>query len=76
MVRDGVDNGLTALRGGGIGLVFQDATSVLNPVMRIGNQISEGLRRHANVGRRASHLAAVDTLGSFPAPSGKGTRQA
>jgi oligopeptide/dipeptide ABC transporter ATP-binding protein len=70
VVRDGVDHGLAALRGGGIGLVFQDATSALNPVMRIGNQIGEGLRRHADVGRRASHLAAVDTLRSlgFPAP--------
>jgi ABC-type glutathione transport system ATPase component len=42
VVRDGVDNGLAALRGGGIGLVFQDATSALNPVMRIAIRSAKG----------------------------------
>jgi len=37
---------LRKLRGGGIGYVFQEASSSLNPVFRIGQQIVETLRLH------------------------------
>ena len=37
---------LTAVRGQGIGFVFQEPMTALNPVMRIGSQISEALRAH------------------------------
>jgi oligopeptide/dipeptide ABC transporter ATP-binding protein len=68
VTRDGTDSGLAKLRGRGIGMVFQDATSALNPVMRIGGQISEGLRRHSGLGRRAAHLEAVETLRGLGLP--------
>jgi len=42
---------LRALRGAAIGFVFQDAQAALNPVLRIGAQLSEGLPR-----------AGIDTL--------------
>ncbi len=35
---------LRALRGPGVGLVFQDAAAALNPVLRVGAQVAEGLR--------------------------------
>jgi len=39
------------VRGARIGLVFQEAAAALNPVMRIGSQISEAIRVHDSVGR-------------------------
>ncbi|HEX2612086.1 MAG TPA: ABC transporter ATP-binding protein, partial [Fibrobacteria bacterium] len=38
------DDGLRRLRGSGMAMVFQDPMQYLNPVMRCGDQVSEGLR--------------------------------
>ena len=54
-----------ALRGGRIAMVLQDPKFSLNPVMTIGDQISETLRAHARVsGReaRARSLAALESV--------------
>ena len=37
---------MRAVRGGAIGMIFQNPTSHLDPVMRIGDQIAEGIRCH------------------------------
>ena len=34
------------VRGGGIGMVFQEATSALDPLLGVGRQIGDALRRH------------------------------
>src|ERR1700754_4488954 len=42
-----VDDGeMLKVRGGEIGMIFQTPTSHLDPVMRIGDQIAEGIRYH------------------------------
>ncbi len=54
------------LRGPGIGMVFQEPMSSLNPVFSIGDQISETLRAHERVGpaaRRARAIALLDRVG-------------
>ncbi len=58
------------VRGGKIGMIFQNPTSHLDPVMRIGDQISEGLRFHEGLGTRAARAAAIDILAQvgFPDP--------
>ena len=45
---------LRALRGREIACVFQDPMSSLNPVLSIGRQLTEPLRRHLGLGRRAA----------------------
>ena len=54
--------GLQEVRGNGIGMVFQDPMSSLNPVMRIGAQISEVLVRHKKLEGKAAMARAVALL--------------
>ena len=53
------------VRGGDIGLVFQEASAALNPVLRIGDQIAEVLRLHRGLGRREASAEAVRILGEL-----------
>jgi peptide/nickel transport system ATP-binding protein len=50
------------VRGRGIGMIFQDPASHLDPVMKIGDQISEGLRLEGGASRREARAAAIDLL--------------
>ncbi len=57
---------LRRLRGPGIGMVFQEPMSSLNPVFTIGDQIGETLRAHERLGpaaRRARTVALLDRVG-------------
>jgi oligopeptide/dipeptide ABC transporter ATP-binding protein len=51
------------VRGARIGMVFQEPAAALNPVMRIGSQVSEALRVHQGLRRKAARDAAVRLLG-------------
>jgi len=51
--------GLQAVRGARIGMVFQDPSSFLDPLMPVGKQVAETLRSH---GRRAGVEARVHEL--------------
>ncbi|HVS14488.1 MAG TPA: ABC transporter ATP-binding protein [Thermoanaerobaculia bacterium] len=51
-----------AVRGAGIGMVFQEPAAALNPVMTIGAQLGETLRLHRRCGRREAHREAVRLL--------------
>lgn len=53
---------LATIRGTGIGLVPQDPMSNLNPLMRIGNQISEALKVHDYASGSAANQQAVKLL--------------
>ena len=50
------------IRGNRIGIVFQEAGAALNPVMRIGSQVSEALRVHKKLTRRQARDEAVRLL--------------
>jgi peptide/nickel transport system ATP-binding protein len=56
------DRELNRIRGDRICMVFQDPMSSLNPVMRIGEQMSEGLRLHRGLSARAAGREAEAVL--------------
>ncbi len=53
---------LQALRGRRIAMVFQEPMSALNPYLTIAMQLTEGARRHLQLGRRAARARAADLL--------------
>ncbi|MFD1815239.1 dipeptide ABC transporter ATP-binding protein [Rhodococcus gannanensis] len=57
------ERALEKLRGARIGLVPQDPTTSLNPVVRIGEQVAEVLRIHGLADRRTARIEALRILG-------------
>ncbi|HEY7691573.1 MAG TPA: ABC transporter ATP-binding protein [Gaiellaceae bacterium] len=53
---------LEDVRGRGIGMIFQDPMTSLNPTLTIGTQITETIRRHLDVGRDEARRRAVELL--------------
>jgi peptide/nickel transport system ATP-binding protein len=79
---------LRAIRGDRIAIIFQDALAALNPLRRVGKQISEAIRVHhpetsrADAGRRAVELLGLvgiptpaDRARQFPHEFSGGMRQ-
>jgi oligopeptide/dipeptide ABC transporter ATP-binding protein len=54
---------LRKLWGTDLAMVFQDPMTSLNPVMRIGTQITEGVRHHLGVSKADAHEQAIRLLG-------------
>jgi oligopeptide transport system ATP-binding protein len=50
------------VRGGEIGMVFQEPMTSLNPVLTIGRQITETLEQHRGMDRAAAYQRAVELL--------------
>ncbi|TWB57795.1 peptide/nickel transport system ATP-binding protein [Rhizobium sp. ERR 922] len=65
------DAEMLEVRGGEIGMIFQNPTSHLDPVMRIGDQIAEGIRYHQGLKTREARAAATEILAQvgFPDPA-------
>ncbi len=62
---------LRAIRGGRIGMIFQDPMTSLNPVLTVGSQVAEAITAHERVGRqqvRERVLALFDEVG-IPDPA-------
>ena len=53
---------LCAVRGDRVAMIFQEPMTALNPVMKIGEQVSEPLRLHRGMGARQARSAAVQAL--------------
>jgi peptide/nickel transport system ATP-binding protein len=65
------DDALCEVRGRRIGMIFQEPMTALNPAMRVGDQIAEGLIRHGVAGRRAARDCAVDLLDRVRIPDAR-----
>jgi oligopeptide/dipeptide ABC transporter ATP-binding protein len=57
------DAQMREVRGGDIGMVFQEPMTSLNPVLTIGRQITETLEQHRRSDRAAAHKRATELLG-------------
>lgn len=58
------------IRGNRISMIFQEPMTSLNPVFRVGYQISESLIRHQGLNKKEAHKVAIEMLKltGIPAP--------
>ncbi|MGH3502227.1 MAG: ABC transporter ATP-binding protein [Nocardioidaceae bacterium] len=56
------------IRGAEIAMVFQDATTALHPMLTIGAQLTEHMRHHLGLDRRAARSRAVGLLDQVRVP--------
>ncbi len=59
---------MRAVRGGRIGMIFQEPSTSLNPVMRIGQQICEAIETHTPLRGAEARAKAIEWLGRVGIP--------
>jgi peptide/nickel transport system ATP-binding protein len=57
------------LRGNDIGFIFQDPLSALNPLMRIGEQIEEGLIYHSKLNKQEREKRVIELIDQVGIPN-------
>ncbi|WP_027349694.1 ABC transporter ATP-binding protein [Halotalea alkalilenta] len=57
------------LRGSELGMIFQEPMTSLNPVLRVGDQLTEAARLHLGLDPRAARARALETLGRVRIPA-------
>ncbi|MCM2403920.1 ABC transporter ATP-binding protein [Rhizobium sp. S153] len=67
----GPRSALEAVRGGKIAMIFQDPSSSLNPVLRIGRQITEALSLHRGLRGEAAKAEALRLLDMVGIPDAR-----
>jgi len=60
--------GWQRVRGGGISMVFQDPTAALHPMLPIGRQLTEHMRRHLRLSKKDARARAVELLDQVRIP--------
>jgi len=64
------ESAMRKVRGGKIGMIFQDPLTCLNPTMTVGKQISEGLLIHLkNLSKEDAHKRAISLLEQVGIPA-------
>ncbi len=61
-LREAAEGDWRAIRGGRIGMIFQDARGALNPVLTIGEHLVETIRAHQRLSRKRALALAADLL--------------
>ncbi len=62
------ESGMRTVRGGRIGMIFQEPSTSLNPVMRVGDQIVEAIEAHTPLRGAAARTKAIEWLGKVGIP--------
>ena len=65
------EDAMCALRGGRIGMIFQEPMTALNPLHTIGRQIAEPLRLHKGLGAAAARAEALRLLERVQLPDAR-----
>ncbi|WP_144122952.1 ABC transporter ATP-binding protein [Catellatospora sichuanensis] len=60
--------GWQRVRGAGIAMVFQDPSAALHPMLTVGRQLTEHMRVHLGVDRKAAKRRAIDLLDQVRLP--------
>ena len=60
---------LRSVRGRDVSMIFQDPFACLHPMYRVGSQIAEAVRAHADVSRSAANARAVELLRAVGIPN-------
>ena len=63
------DREMSSIRGKEISMIFQDSMTSLNPVLTIGNQLSEAFRLHSKMTKKEGMSKALDMLIKVGIPS-------
>ncbi len=59
------------IRGNDISMIFQDPMTSLNPVLRIGTQLTEGMRLHMGLSKKEAEDRAVELLEAVGMPDSR-----
>lgn len=62
------ESAMRAVRGGRIGMIFQEPSTSLNPVMRVGDQIVEAIETHTDLRGKVARAKAIEWLGKVGIP--------
>jgi oligopeptide/dipeptide ABC transporter ATP-binding protein len=63
------DEAMQDYRGNELGMIFQDPMTSLNPVYRIGEQITEAIKAHEHVDKRTARARAIELLRQVGIPN-------
>ena len=62
------ESSMRGVRGGRIGMIFQEPATSLNPVMRVGEQIVEAIEAHTPLRGAAARAKAIEWMGRVGIP--------
>ena len=62
------ESAMRGIRGGRVGMIFQEPATSLNPVMRVGDQIVEAIELHTPLRGAAARTRAIEWLGRVGIP--------
>lgn len=63
------DKSMQAIRGKEMAMIFQDPMTSLNPTMKVGTQIMEGLLKHQNLGKEEAKKKAIELMNLVQIPN-------
>lgn len=68
--KDAYEETMRKIRGNDISMIFQDPMTFLNPILKIGTQMTEGIRSHEKITKREARARAVELMRQvgIPAP--------